>query len=49
MTTQNLVRIARFHTINEFGDWDTALHSFTFANTVHQGLRRSAGISARRL
>src|SRR5262249_29851126 len=35
------VRIARFHTSNEFGDWDTALHTFTFANAVHQGLRRS--------
>jgi len=35
------VRIARFHTSNEFGDWDTALHTFTFANAVQQGLRRS--------
>ena len=33
-------RIAQFHTSNEFGDWDTALHTFTFANAVHQGLRR---------
>ena len=40
------LRIARFHTSNEFGDWDTALHTFTFANAVHQGLRRvnSAGL-----
>jgi len=35
------LRIAQFHTSNEFGDWDTALHTFTFANAVHQGLRRS--------
>jgi hypothetical protein len=35
------VRIARFHTSNEFGDWDTALHTFTFANAAEQGLRRS--------
>jgi len=35
------LRIARFHTSNEFTDWDTALHTFTFANAVHQGLRRS--------
>ena len=35
------LRIARFHTSNEFGDWDTALHTFTFANAVEQGLRRS--------
>ena len=39
-------RIAHFHTSNEFGDWDTALHTFTFANAVHCGLRRveSAGL-----
>lgn len=32
-------RIARFHTSNEFSDWDTALHSFSFAHAVEQGLR----------
>jgi nitrite reductase/ring-hydroxylating ferredoxin subunit len=36
------LRIARFPTSNEFGDWDTALHTFTFANAVHQGLRRAS-------
>ncbi|MFZ0514587.1 MAG: Rieske (2Fe-2S) protein, partial [Candidatus Nitrosopolaris sp.] len=36
------LRIARFHTRNEFSDWDTTLHTFTFANAVHQGLRRIA-------
>src|SRR5690606_21103390 len=35
------LRIARFHTSNELGDWDTALHTFTFANAIHQGLRRA--------
>ncbi len=35
------LRIARFHTSNEFGDWDTALHTFTFTNAIHQGLRRA--------
>lgn len=34
------LRIARFHTSNEFPDWDTALHTFTFANAIEQGLRR---------
>ncbi len=34
------LRVARFHTSNEFGDWDTALHTFTFANAIQQGLRR---------
>ena len=36
------LRIARFPTTNEFGDWDTALHTFTFANAVNQGLRRTS-------
>ena len=35
------LRIARFHTSNEFSDWDTALHTFSFANAVHHGLRRA--------
>ncbi|MFC1466733.1 MAG: Rieske (2Fe-2S) protein [Candidatus Brachytrichaceae bacterium NZ_4S206] len=42
------LRIARFHTSNEFGDWDTALHTFTFANAVHQGLRRLEGFAQTR-
>ncbi len=35
------LRIARFPVTNEFSDWDTALHSFTFSNAVQQGLRRT--------
>lgn len=35
------LRIARFHTSNELGDWDTAMHTFTFANAIQQGLRRA--------
>ncbi len=35
------LRIARFHISNEFGDWDTAHHSFTFANAVHQAIQRA--------
>jgi nitrite reductase/ring-hydroxylating ferredoxin subunit len=42
ITFAAVTRIARFPTTNEFGDWDTALHTFTFANAVEQGLRRSA-------
>jgi hypothetical protein len=34
------LRIARFPTSNEFGDWDTAHHSFTFASAVHQSAHR---------
>ena len=41
-------RIAHFHTSNEFGDWDTALHTFTFANAVHQGLQRVDSIGLTR-
>jgi nitrite reductase/ring-hydroxylating ferredoxin subunit len=38
------LRLARFSISNEFSDWDTALHTFTFANAVHQGLRRAPSI-----
>ncbi|GDX39911.1 hypothetical protein LBMAG21_02030 [Armatimonadota bacterium] len=34
-------RIAQFHVTNEFGDWDTVLHTFTYANAVQQALRRA--------
>jgi nitrite reductase/ring-hydroxylating ferredoxin subunit len=36
------MRIVQFHTRNEFSDWDAVLHTFTYANAVHQGLRRVA-------
>jgi nitrite reductase/ring-hydroxylating ferredoxin subunit len=36
------LRVARFHTSNEFSDWITVLHTFTHANAVHQLLHRSA-------
>jgi nitrite reductase/ring-hydroxylating ferredoxin subunit len=36
------MRIAQFHTRNEFTDWDAVLHTFTYANAVHQGVRRIA-------
>jgi len=35
------LRVARFSLANEFSDWDTALHTFSFANAVQQMLRRS--------
>jgi nitrite reductase/ring-hydroxylating ferredoxin subunit len=34
------LRIARFGTVNEFGDWITALHTFTYCNALHQAVRR---------
>ena len=35
------LRISRFHTQNDFGDWDTVHHSFTTANALHHALQRS--------
>jgi len=34
------LRIAQFPVTNEYSDWDTALHTFTFANAVQQAIRR---------
>jgi nitrite reductase/ring-hydroxylating ferredoxin subunit len=34
------LRVARFHTNNDHSDWNSAHHPFTYANAVHQGLRR---------
>jgi nitrite reductase/ring-hydroxylating ferredoxin subunit len=34
------VRIARFGTVNEFGDWITALHTFSYCNALHQAIKR---------
>lgn len=36
------LRVARFHTSNEFNDWITVLHTFTFANALHQATRRAS-------
>ena len=35
------LRAVHFHTSNEFGDWDTVHHSFTYANAVDQAMRRA--------
>jgi len=35
------LRIARFGTSNEFGDWDTALHTFTYSQAVRHALARA--------
>ncbi|MDQ1504182.1 MAG: hypothetical protein QOD57_1909, partial [Actinomycetota bacterium] len=34
------LRITRFHTQNDHGDWDEVHHAFTAANALHQALRR---------
>ncbi len=40
------LRVARFHTSNEFGDWITVLHTFTSANALDQLLRRAPSVEA---
>jgi len=37
------LRVARFGTANEHGDWETAHHVFTYCNAVHQVLKRING------
>ena len=37
-------RIAHFHISNEFGDWDTVLHTFTYANAIQQAMRRAPSV-----
>ncbi len=35
------LRITRFHTQNDHGDWDEVHHAFTAANALHQALERA--------
>jgi hypothetical protein len=35
------IRVAKFHTSNEFSDWITVLHTFTYANALHASMRRA--------
>ncbi|SDR40290.1 Rieske 2Fe-2S domain-containing protein [Natronobacterium texcoconense] len=37
-------RVAQFGTGNEFGDWNTVHHTFTYANAVHVSTRRTDAI-----
>jgi nitrite reductase/ring-hydroxylating ferredoxin subunit len=37
------LRVAHFGTANEHSDWETAHHVFTYANAVHQALKRIGG------
>ncbi|HLZ07195.1 MAG TPA: Rieske (2Fe-2S) protein, partial [Chloroflexota bacterium] len=48
LTYAAALRVARFHTSNEFGDWITVLHTFTYANALHQILKRSPSAEAAR-
>ena len=35
------VRVAQFGTSNEFNDWNTVHHTYSYANAVHQAARRT--------
>jgi nitrite reductase/ring-hydroxylating ferredoxin subunit len=41
LTYAAALRVARVHTSNEFGDWITVHHTFTYANATHRLMRRS--------
>lgn len=41
VTLAAMERVVRFHTQNEFSDWNTVHHTFTHAHAVHESLRRS--------
>jgi nitrite reductase/ring-hydroxylating ferredoxin subunit len=41
LTYAAAVRVAKFHTSNEFADWISVLHTFTYCNALHQGLKRA--------
>jgi nitrite reductase/ring-hydroxylating ferredoxin subunit len=40
------LRVARFGTANEHADWETAHHVFTYANALHQSLKRIGSAAA---
>ena len=42
------LRIARFHTSNEFADWITVLHTFTYCNALHRSLQRAPSVELAR-
>ncbi|RQH01212.1 Rieske 2Fe-2S domain-containing protein [Natrarchaeobius oligotrophus] len=37
-------RVAQFGTANEFGDWNTVHHTFTYANAVREATRRTDAV-----
>ena len=42
------LRVARFHTSNEFGDWDTVHNTLTSAHALHQALVRVPSVELMR-
>ena len=41
ITMAAALRIVRFHVNNEFSDWIAVLHTFSYANALHQMLKRA--------
>ena len=41
VTMAAALRIVRFHVNNEFSDWIAVLHTFSYANALHQMLKRA--------
>jgi nitrite reductase/ring-hydroxylating ferredoxin subunit len=48
LTYAAVLRIARFHTSNEFSDWITVLHTFTYCNALHRSLQRAPSVELAR-
>ena len=44
LTYAAALRIAQFHTKNEFGDWIAVLHTYTYANALHQCAKRAPSV-----
>ena len=42
------LRMTRFHTLNEFRDWDTVHNTLTAANALHQALKRAPSVELTR-
>ena len=44
LTYAAALRIAQFHTKNEFGDWIAVLHTYTYCNALHQCAKRAPSV-----
>ncbi len=48
LTHAAAMRLARFSTANEVGDWFNPMHTFTYCNAVYQALRRLPSLEIQR-
>ena len=44
LTYAAALRVAQFHTKNEFGDWIAVLHTYTYCNALHQCAKRAPSV-----